>query len=62
MSNLKKKVFFLAFSILSISILGFIVVFNTEKYLEYQKNIKDNLRMARTNEEDKDDTGLDSFE
>ena len=54
MSNLKKKVFFLAFSILSISILGFIVVFNTEKYLEYQKNIKDNLRMARTNEEDKD--------
>lgn len=54
MSNLKKKVFFLAFSILSISILGFIVVFNTEKYLEYQKNIKDNLRMARINEEDKD--------
>lgn len=54
MSNLKKKVFFLAFSILSISILGFIVVFNTEKYLEYQKNIKDDLRMARTNEEDKD--------
>lgn len=54
MSNLKKKVFWLAFSILSISILGFIVVFNTEKYLEYQKNIKDNLRMARTNEEDKD--------
>ena len=53
MSDLKKKVFWLAFSILSISIVGFIVVFNTEKYLEYQKNIKDNLRMARTNEEDK---------
>ena len=54
MSDLKKKVFFLAFSILSISIVGFIFVFNIEKYLEYQKNIKDNLRMARTNEEDKD--------
>lgn len=54
MSDLKKKVFWLAFSILSISILGFIVVFNTEKYLEYQKNIKDNIMMARNNEEDKD--------
>lgn len=54
MSDLKKKVFFLAFSILSISVVGFIFVFNIEKYLEYQKNIKDNLRMARTNEEDKD--------
>ena len=54
MSDLKKKVFFLAFSILIISIVGFIFVFNIEKYLEYQKNIKDNLRMARTNEEDKD--------
>ena len=54
MSDLKKMVFFLAFSILSISIVGFIFVFNIEKYLEYQKNIKDNLRMARTNEEDKD--------
>ena len=53
MNNLKKKVFTLIFSILSISILGFIIVFNVGKYLEYNKIISNSLRMAKNNEEDK---------
>ena len=53
MNNLKKKVFTLIFGILSISILGFIIVFNVGKYLEYNKIISNSLRMAKNNEEDK---------
>lgn len=53
MNDLKKKVFTLIFSILSISILGFIIVFNVEKYIESNKVIQNSLRMAKNNEEDK---------
>lgn len=53
MNNLKKKVFTLIFSILSISILWFIIVFNVGKYLEYNKIISNSLRNLSSNEEDK---------
>ena len=49
MNNLKKKVFTLIFSILSISILGFIIVFNVGKYLEYNKIISNSLRNLSNN-------------
>ncbi len=61
MNNLKKKVFTLIFSILSISILGFIIVFNVGKYLEYNKIISNSLRMAKTNEEDKNKVNKDNI-
>ena len=61
MNNLKKKVFTLIFSILSISILGFITVFNVGKYLEYNKIISNSLRMAKNNEENKNKTNKDNI-
>ena len=60
MNNLKKKVFTLIFSILSISILGFIIVFNVGKYLEYNKIISNSLRIAKSNEEDKNRLNKDN--
>ena len=61
MNNLKKKVFTLIFSILSISILGFIIVFNVGKYLEYNKIISNILRMAKNNEENKNKVNKDNI-
>lgn len=60
MNNLKKKVFTLIFSILSISILGFIIVFNVGKYLEYNKIISNSLRISKSNEEDKNRLNKDN--
>ena len=60
MNNLKKKVFTLIFSILSISILGFIIVFNVGKYLEYCKIISNSLRNLSSNEEDKNRLNKDN--
>lgn len=60
MNNLKKKVFTLIFSILSISILGFIIVFNVGKYLEYKKIISNSLRNLSNNEEDKNRVNKDN--
>ncbi len=60
MNNLKKKVFTLIFSILSISILWFIIVFNVGKYLEYNKIISNSLRIAKSNEEDKNRLNKDN--
>lgn len=60
MNNLKKKVFALIFSILSISILGFIIVFNVGKYLEYNKIISNSLRNLSSNEEDKNRLNKDN--
>lgn len=60
MNNLKKKVFTLIFSILSISILGFIIVFNVGKYLEYNKIISNSLRNLSNNEEDKNKLNKDN--
>lgn len=61
MNNLKKKVFTLIFSILSISILGFITVFNVGKYLEYNKIISNSLRMVKNNEENKNKVNKDNI-
>ena len=61
MNNLKKKVFTLIFSILSISILGFIIVFNVEKYIESNRIVSNSLRMARNNEEDKNKVNKDNI-
>lgn len=61
MNNLKKKVFTLIFSILSISILGFIIVFNVGKYLEYNKIISNSLRMVKNNEENKNKVNKDNI-
>lgn len=60
MNDLKKKVFTLIFSILSISILGFIIVFNIEKYIESNKIVSNSLRMAKNNEEDKNRLNKDN--
>lgn len=60
MNDLKKKVFTLIFSILSISILGFIIVFNVEKYIESNKIVNNSLRIARNNEEDKNKVNKDN--
>lgn len=60
MNDLKKKVFTLIFSILSISILGFIIVFNVEKYIESNKIVSNSLRMAKNNEEDKNRLNKDN--
>lgn len=61
MNNLKKKVFTLIFSILSISILGFIIVFNVGKYLEYNKIISNSLRNLSNNEENKNKVNKDNI-
>ena len=61
MNSLKKKVFTLIFSILSISILGFIIVFNVEKYIESNRIVSNSLRMARNNEEDKNKVNKDNI-
>lgn len=61
MNNLKKKVFTLIFSILSISILGFIIVFNVGKYLEYNKIISNSLRNLLNNEENKNKVNKDNI-
>lgn len=61
MNNLKKKVFTLIFSILSISILGFIIVFNVEKCIESNRIVSNSLRMARNNEEDKNKVNKDNI-
>lgn len=60
MNNLKKKVSTLIFGILSISILGFIIVFNVGKYLEYNKIISNSLRNLSSNEEDKNRLNKDN--
>ena len=60
MNDLKKKVFTLIFSILSISILGFIIVFNVEKYIESNKIVSNSLRIAKNNEEDKNKVNKDN--
>lgn len=60
MNDLKEKVFTLIFSILSISILGFIIVFNIEKYIESNKIVSNSLRMAKNNEEDKNRLNKDN--
>ena len=60
MNDLKRKVFTLIFSILSISILGFIIVFNIEKYIESNKVIRNSLRMTKNNEDDKNRLNKDN--
>ena len=60
MSDLKKKVFTLIFSILSISILGFIIVFNVEKYIESNRIVSNSLRILPNNEEDKNRLNKDN--
>ncbi len=55
MNKLKNKVFYLTFSILSISILSFIAIFNVQNYLEQRNNIDNNLNMAsNTKDSNKD--------
>ena len=49
MNKLKNKVFYVIFTILTISILSFIIVFNTKNYLEQKNNINNNLNMALNN-------------
>ena len=49
MNKLKNKVFYVIFTILTISILSFIIVFNTKNYLEQKNNINNNLNVALNN-------------
>lgn len=60
MNNLKKKVFTLIFSILSISILGFIIVFNVEKYIESNRIVSNSLRILPNHEENKNRLNKDN--
>lgn len=60
MNDLKRKVFTLIFSILSISILGFIIVFNVEKFIESNKVIQNSLRITKNNEDDKNRLNKDN--
>ncbi len=46
MKKLKNKVFYTIFSILTISLLSFIVVFNVQNYLEEKKNVERSLNMS----------------
>ena len=50
MKNLQNKVFYTIFLILTISILTFIIVFNSQKYLEEKNNISNNLKMTQETE------------
>lgn len=50
MKNLQNKVFYTIFLILTISILAFIIVFNSQKYLEEKNNISNNLKMTQETE------------
>lgn len=60
MNALKRKVFTLIFSILSISILGFIIVFNVEKYIESNRIVSNSLRNFSNNEENKNRLNKDN--
>ena len=53
MNKLRKKIFYIIFLILTGSILSFIIIFNTQKYIEQKKSIEDNLEKASNNEKEK---------
>lgn len=46
MNKLKSKVFWTIFSILTISVLTIIIIFNTKNYLEVRKNLDNSLNMS----------------
>ena len=46
MKRLKSKVFLTIFAILTVSLVGFIAVFNVQGYLEKQASIRSSLSMA----------------
>ena len=50
MTKLKKKIFLLIFTILTVCVLSFIVVFNVQKYFEQVHQIKNDLEMASNSE------------
>ena len=49
MKKLKNKVFYVTFSILTISILSFIILFNTQTYMEHKKSVENSLNIATDN-------------
>lgn len=49
MKKLKNKVFYVTFSILTISILSFIILFNTQTYMEHKKSVENSLNIATNN-------------
>ncbi len=51
MTKLKKKVFCLTFIILTISVLGFILVFNIQNYVEQKRQIENSFDLANNKEE-----------
>lgn len=54
MNKLRKKIFILIFSILTLSLLGFITIFNAQNYIEQKNSIKENLKTATETEREKD--------
>lgn len=54
MNKLRNKIFILIFSILTISLLGFITIFNAQNYLEQKNSIKENLKTVAETEKEKD--------
>ncbi len=55
MKKLKNKVFYVTFSILTISILSFIILFNTQTYIEHKKSVENSLNVATDNAKKQDD-------
>lgn len=55
MKKLKNKVFYVTFSILTISILSFIILFNTQTYMEHKKSVENSLNVAMDNAKKQDD-------
>lgn len=55
MKKLKNKVFYVTFSILTISILSFIILFNTQTYMEHKKSVENSLNVATDNAKKQDD-------
>lgn len=49
MKKLKKQIFITIFSVLTFSVLTFIVIFNTQNYLEKYTSIKNNLNVSNQN-------------
>ncbi len=49
MNKLKKKIFYLTFSILSLSVFSFIVVLNVQKYIEQKHLIENDLKISSEN-------------
>lgn len=49
MKKLKNKVFCVIFSILTISILNFVILFNTQTYMEHKKSVENSFNIATNN-------------